>query len=139
MLNIKKIGNQNVLNDPVHHNILGYDVAMCNLSSLTLYLNLQICNIIFYGWNLDMISKLLCMQLFLPVLLSEIEHWYCFVINLIDKRIQVLDSMMLKCREKQLTIAKVVSTFSVCREMVLFFLHTFECKCHFIMYLFCWS
>ncbi|KAI8567284.1 hypothetical protein RHMOL_Rhmol02G0109100 [Rhododendron molle] len=34
--------------------------------------------------------------LFLPVLLTDIEHWYCVVVNLVDKRIEVLDSMELR-------------------------------------------
>ncbi|KAE9444756.1 hypothetical protein C3L33_23346, partial [Rhododendron williamsianum] len=39
--------------------------------------------------------------LFLPVLLTDIEHWYCVVVNLVDKRIEVLDSMMLKTTDKK--------------------------------------
>ncbi|KAI8571722.1 hypothetical protein RHMOL_Rhmol01G0141600 [Rhododendron molle] len=37
--------------------------------------------------------------LFLPVLLTDIEHWYCVVVNLVDKRIEVLDSMALRSRD----------------------------------------
>ncbi|XP_058212185.1 uncharacterized protein LOC131324290 [Rhododendron vialii] len=48
------------------------------------------------------------MQLFLPVLLTDIEHWYCVVVNLVDKRIEVLDSMVLKTTDKKVAIVTVV-------------------------------
>ncbi|KAI8568013.1 hypothetical protein RHMOL_Rhmol02G0165500 [Rhododendron molle] len=48
-------------------------------------------------------------SLFLPILLATSEHWFCVVINLIDKRINVLDSMKLKSDEKTFAIADVVS------------------------------
>ncbi|KAI8532303.1 hypothetical protein RHMOL_Rhmol11G0203300 [Rhododendron molle] len=49
------------------------------------------------------------MQLFLPILLPTCEHWFCVVINLVEKRIDVLDSMKLKSDEKTQAIAEVVS------------------------------
>ncbi|KAG5540367.1 hypothetical protein RHGRI_020558 [Rhododendron griersonianum] len=49
------------------------------------------------------------MQLFLPILLATSEHWYCVVINLVEKRIDVLDSMKLKSDEKTSATADVVS------------------------------
>ncbi|KAI8538540.1 hypothetical protein RHMOL_Rhmol09G0111500 [Rhododendron molle] len=77
--------------------------------------------------------------LFLLISLARCEHWFCVVINLVDKRIDVLNSMNLKSEEKVLAIADVVSTFLlfVCRAMVLSFVETFEFKCDFVMYLFC--
>ncbi|KAG5562080.1 hypothetical protein RHGRI_004954 [Rhododendron griersonianum] len=47
--------------------------------------------------------------LFLPILLATSEHWYCVVINLVEKRIDVLDSMKLKSDEKTSATADVVS------------------------------
>ncbi|KAI8554970.1 hypothetical protein RHMOL_Rhmol05G0137500 [Rhododendron molle] len=47
--------------------------------------------------------------LFLPILLPTCEHWFCVVINLVEKRIDVLDSMKLKSDEKTEAIAEVVS------------------------------
>ncbi|KAI8539617.1 hypothetical protein RHMOL_Rhmol09G0197100 [Rhododendron molle] len=47
--------------------------------------------------------------LFLPILLPTCEHWFCVVINLVEKRIDVLDSMNLKSDEKTQAIAEVVS------------------------------
>ncbi|KAE9444570.1 hypothetical protein C3L33_23532, partial [Rhododendron williamsianum] len=48
------------------------------------------------------------MQLFLPVLLTDIEHWYCVVVNLVDKRIEVLDSMELQTTDKKVATVTVV-------------------------------
>ncbi|XP_058216822.1 uncharacterized protein LOC131327697 [Rhododendron vialii] len=48
------------------------------------------------------------MQLFLPVLLTNIEHWYCVVVNLVDKRIEVLDSMVLQTTDKKVANVTVV-------------------------------
>ncbi|KAF7129249.1 hypothetical protein RHSIM_Rhsim10G0108400 [Rhododendron simsii] len=48
-------------------------------------------------------------DLFLSILLATCEHWLCVVINLVDKRIDVLDSMNIKTNEKTLAIAEVVS------------------------------
>ncbi|KAI8553429.1 hypothetical protein RHMOL_Rhmol05G0015100 [Rhododendron molle] len=48
--------------------------------------------------------------LFLPVLLTDIEHWYCVVVNLVDKRIEVLDSMALQSTVKKVATVTVVST-----------------------------
>ncbi|XP_058202858.1 uncharacterized protein LOC131317316 [Rhododendron vialii] len=76
--NIRTLKKQNVLTDRVDPNILGYDVAMCNL-------------------------------LFLPILLATANHWFSVVINLVDKRIDILDSMKLKSEEKTLATADVVS------------------------------
>ncbi|KAI8568219.1 hypothetical protein RHMOL_Rhmol02G0181100 [Rhododendron molle] len=47
--------------------------------------------------------------LFLPILLPTCEHWFCVVINLVEKRIVVLDSMNLNTQEKTQAIAEVVS------------------------------
>ncbi|KAG5548719.1 hypothetical protein RHGRI_014169 [Rhododendron griersonianum] len=47
--------------------------------------------------------------LFLPILLATSEHWYCVVINLVEKRIDVLESMKLKSDEKTSATADVVS------------------------------
>ncbi|XP_058216850.1 uncharacterized protein LOC131327729 [Rhododendron vialii] len=49
------------------------------------------------------------MQLFLPILLATADHWICVVINLVDKRIDILDSMKLKTEEKTVATADVVS------------------------------
>ncbi|KAG5562196.1 hypothetical protein RHGRI_005062 [Rhododendron griersonianum] len=46
--------------------------------------------------------------LFLPVLLTDIEHWYCVVVNLVDKRIEVVDSMVLKTTDKKVATKTVV-------------------------------
>ncbi|KAI8567153.1 hypothetical protein RHMOL_Rhmol02G0098100 [Rhododendron molle] len=46
--------------------------------------------------------------LFLPVLLTDIEHWYCVVVNLVDKRIEVLDSMELRSTDKNVATRTVV-------------------------------
>ncbi|KAG5545166.1 hypothetical protein RHGRI_017594 [Rhododendron griersonianum] len=46
--------------------------------------------------------------LFLPILLATCDHWFCVVINLVDKRIDVLDSMKLKSTEKTSATADVV-------------------------------
>ncbi|KAI8533900.1 hypothetical protein RHMOL_Rhmol10G0046500 [Rhododendron molle] len=46
--------------------------------------------------------------LFLPVLLTDIEHWYCVVVNLVDKRIEVLDSMALQSTVKKVATVTVV-------------------------------
>lgn len=77
--------------------------------------------------------------MFLSVLLPGFDHWFCVVINLVDKRMKVLDLMNLKCEEKMSAIANVVTTFIICRAMVLSFVQIFEFKCHFVMYLFCWG
>ncbi|KAI8547294.1 hypothetical protein RHMOL_Rhmol07G0183600 [Rhododendron molle] len=45
--------------------------------------------------------------LFLPILLATCEHWFCVVINLVDKRIEVLDLMNIKSDEKTFAIANV--------------------------------
>ncbi|KAE9444890.1 hypothetical protein C3L33_23212, partial [Rhododendron williamsianum] len=58
------------------------------------------------------------MQLFLPVLLTDIEHWYCVVVNLVDKRIEVVDSMVLKTTDKKVATKTVVSTGQSCRDVV---------------------
>ncbi|KAG5563500.1 hypothetical protein RHGRI_006060 [Rhododendron griersonianum] len=81
LLNFAKVQDQKVLDDAIDVNILGYDVAMCNLASFTL---------------------------FLPVLLTDIEHWYCVVVNLVDKRIEVVDSMVLKTTDKKVATKTVV-------------------------------
>ncbi|KAF7131718.1 hypothetical protein RHSIM_Rhsim09G0059600 [Rhododendron simsii] len=81
LLNFNKVQDQKAIEDPVDANILGYDVAMCNLASCTL---------------------------FLSVLLTDIEHWYCVVVNLVDKRIEVLDSMVLKTTDKKVATVTVV-------------------------------
>ncbi|KAG5561335.1 hypothetical protein RHGRI_004382 [Rhododendron griersonianum] len=88
LLNFDKVQDQKVIEDPVDANILGYDVAMCNLASFTVFF--------------------LFMQLFLPVLLTDIVHWYCVVVNLVDKRIEVLDSMVLQTTDKKVATVKVV-------------------------------
>ncbi|KAF7135237.1 hypothetical protein RHSIM_Rhsim08G0133000 [Rhododendron simsii] len=41
--------------------------------------------------------------------MATCEHWFCVVINLVDKRIDVLDSMNVKTDEKTSAIADVVS------------------------------
>ncbi|KAI8530082.1 hypothetical protein RHMOL_Rhmol11G0027600 [Rhododendron molle] len=46
--------------------------------------------------------------LFLPILLATCEHWFCVVINLVEKHIDVLDSMKLKSDGKTQAIADVV-------------------------------
>ncbi|KAG5516558.1 hypothetical protein RHGRI_037315 [Rhododendron griersonianum] len=64
-----------------------------------------------------MIPNQLCMQLFLPILLATCDHWFCVVINLVDKRIDVLDSMKLKSTEKTSATADVVSAlFSILKR-----------------------
>ncbi|KAI8538282.1 hypothetical protein RHMOL_Rhmol09G0090300 [Rhododendron molle] len=84
--NIRNLKKQNVVNDRVDPNILGYDVTMCNL-------------------------------LFMSILLATCEHWFCVVINLVEKRIDVLHSMNLKSDEKTIAIAEVVSAlFSVLKR-----------------------
>ncbi|XP_058225418.1 uncharacterized protein LOC131334428 [Rhododendron vialii] len=37
LLNFDKVQDQKVIEDPVDANILGYDVAMCNVASFTVY------------------------------------------------------------------------------------------------------
>ncbi|KAG5532138.1 hypothetical protein RHGRI_026675 [Rhododendron griersonianum] len=55
--------------------------------------------------------------LFLPILLVTGDHWFCVVINLVDKRIDVLDSMKLKSDEKTVATADVVSAlFSILKR-----------------------
>ncbi|KAG5565360.1 hypothetical protein RHGRI_001306 [Rhododendron griersonianum] len=55
--------------------------------------------------------------LFLPILLATCDHWFCVVINLVDKRIDVLDSMKLKSTEKTSATADVVSAlFSILKR-----------------------
>ncbi|XP_058217570.1 uncharacterized protein LOC131328671 [Rhododendron vialii] len=98
LLNFDKVQDQKVIEDPVDANMLGYDVAMCNL-------------------------------LFLPVLLNDIEHWYCVVVNLVDKRIEVLDSMVLQTTDKKVANATVVSTGQSCLLNVIFlFAWSFFCQ-----------
>ncbi|KAI8547567.1 hypothetical protein RHMOL_Rhmol07G0206300 [Rhododendron molle] len=55
--------------------------------------------------------------LFLPIFLATCEHWFCVVINLVEKRIDVLDSMNQKSEEKTIAIAEVVAAlFSVLKR-----------------------
>ncbi|KAG5536179.1 hypothetical protein RHGRI_023836 [Rhododendron griersonianum] len=55
--------------------------------------------------------------LFLPIMLATCDHWFCVVINLVDKRIDVLDSMKLKSTEKTSATADVVSAlFSILKR-----------------------
>ncbi|KAF7154229.1 hypothetical protein RHSIM_Rhsim01G0162700 [Rhododendron simsii] len=49
--------------------------------------------------------------LFLPVLLTDIEYWYCVVVNLVDKRIEVLYSIMLKTTDKKVTTVIVLMKY----------------------------
>ncbi|KAI8555102.1 hypothetical protein RHMOL_Rhmol05G0148300 [Rhododendron molle] len=56
-------------------------------------------------------------KLFLPIFLATCEHWFCVVINLVEKRIDVLDSMNQKSEEKTIAIAEVVAAlFSVLKR-----------------------
>ncbi|KAI8548452.1 hypothetical protein RHMOL_Rhmol07G0274900 [Rhododendron molle] len=56
-------------------------------------------------------------MLFLPIFLATCEHWFCVVINLVEKRIDVLDSMNQKSEEKTIAIAEVVAAlFSVLKR-----------------------
>ncbi|KAG5544828.1 hypothetical protein RHGRI_017323 [Rhododendron griersonianum] len=111
LLNFDKVRDQKVLDDAVDVNILGYDVAMCNLASFTiLFWSNYHCHVfVLHAWvPIILISISLCMQLFLPVLLTDIEHWYCVVVNLVDKRIEVVDSMVLKTTDKKVATKTVV-------------------------------
>ncbi|KAG5549270.1 hypothetical protein RHGRI_014581 [Rhododendron griersonianum] len=47
-------------------------------------------------------------DLFLPLLLTDVEHWYCVVVNLVDKWIEVLDSMVLQTTDKKIATVTVV-------------------------------